>query len=128
MIILDLNGNPHKVDIRPSKNLRKAANPSELQKKTKLFLLESFLSEHILEEFVIPETKMTVDFFLPKFNMVIEVQGKQHEKYTPFFHGSIGSGKFVGQLNRDADKRRWCELNNFDFIEIFTEEDLEKIE
>jgi very-short-patch-repair endonuclease len=49
------------------------------------------------------------DFVLTDLNIFIEVQGRQHYAYVPFFH-KIGSG-FRGQRYRDSLKNQWCSEN-----------------
>lgn len=70
----------------------------------------------ILEEFPIPETRLSLDFYLPHHNLAFEFQGVQHDKYIQHFHGDREG--FERQLKRDARKRQWCALNDITLIEV----------
>jgi hypothetical protein len=61
---------------------------------------------------------MSFDFYNSNKNIAIEVQGGQHLKYTPFFHGKSKS-TFLSQIRRDNDKQKFCELNNIKLVEIY---------
>lgn len=70
----------------------------------------------ILEEFPIPETRLSLDFYMPQHGLAFEFQGTQHDDYVQFFHGDKQG--FDRQTQRDATKREWCVLNNITLIEI----------
>ena len=56
---------------------------------------------------------MFLDFFLPEYNIAIEVQGEQH--YTPSnFFG--GEKEFIKRQKRDKKKLSLCEKHN---IKVF---------
>ena len=57
--------------------------------------------------------------------VAIEVQGKQHVKHVPFFHGK-NKYNFVNQLRRDQDKATFCEINGITLVEIYEEDELNK--
>lgn len=50
-----------------------------------------------------------VDFYIPNFDIMVEVQGEQHYKFSPFFHKT--KIDFLMQKKRDREKAEWCELN-----------------
>ena len=87
-------------------------------------LLQEFYGSHaiILEDFILPETKLSLDFFLPHYKLAFEMQGIQHFQFSKFFHGDITG--YIKQKKRDANKRHWCELNEIVLFEI-QEKDLE---
>lgn len=70
----------------------------------------------ILEEFPIPEERLTIDFYMPHHALAFEFQGIQHDKFNRFFHGDKSG--FDRSKERDTRKRSWCELNGIDLIEI----------
>lgn len=70
----------------------------------------------ILEEFSIPGTKLSLDFYIPAFKVAFEFQGEQHDGFNPFFHAD--KKDFVKQVQRDQNKREWCKLNSIKLIEI----------
>jgi len=80
--------------------------------------LYPYWKRHVVyEEFPVVGTKMTLDFVNLTLRVAIEVQGKQHFEYTPYFHKSRLD--FGEQIERDSMKQEWCELNNIKLIEVF---------
>lgn len=65
-----------------------------------------------------PKTGATLpyDFEIPKAKVVIEVQGEQHFRYTPYFHGSVENFEY-GQW-RDRYKREYAEKCGYFFLQI----------
>lgn len=62
------------------------------------------------------------DFYLPKYNTIIEYHGIQHYIFSPFFHGTIeGMNK---RRKRDCNKREFCIQNNLEYFEIKYDEDI----
>ena len=45
---------------------------------------------------------------------MIEIHGRQHYEYVPFFHGSYLG--FSDSLKRDRDKKEWCFLNKISLV------------
>lgn len=117
MTILNLKGNPVKVNSSKYKinwDKKIGSNP---QFKTKQFLKNFWLSESVCEEFIIPSTRLRVDFINFTKKIVIEVSGQQHENFVKFFHRTrVG---FLKSIKRDFSKIKWAEINNFTFIEIY---------
>ena len=60
---------------------------SKIQKSTKDFLKKYWDSHVVFEEFPVAGTKMSLDFYNANKKVAIEVQGAQHRRYVPFFHG-----------------------------------------
>lgn len=52
---------------------------------------------------------LTLDFYLPDYNIAIECQGEQHFKYIPFFFKN--EEKFNKAIKRDKEKVKICEKN-----------------
>ena len=77
-------------------------------------LLRFFGSEVILEEFGIPHSGLSLDFFMPRFNVAFEIQGRQHYNFVPFMHGDRLS--FGKQKERDSNKAAWCHINEIRLI------------
>lgn len=96
---------------------------SKLQFSTKQFLKPFWHTDIVFEEFPIVGTKMRFDFYNSNQNIAVEVQGGQHLKYTPFFHGKSKS-TFLSQIRRDNDKQKFCELNNIKLVEIYPNDKL----
>jgi len=70
----------------------------------------------ILEEFPIPDSRMSLDFYMPQHGLAFEFQGTQHDAYIEHFHGNKDG--FERQKIRDQQKREWCELNDIILIEV----------
>lgn len=69
------------------------------------------------------------DYYLPDYNLIIEIQGSQH--FKPSSMGASLSDKeilenFEGLKERDAIKKQYCIDNNIGFIEIIKKEDFNK--
>ena len=100
-----------------------AKSKSLLQAKVKAFLREHWRNDVVFEEFPLAGTKMSFDFFNASKKIMIEVQGNQHQKYTPFFHNK-NKANFLSQLRRDKNKHYFCELNDISLIEIYPKDNL----
>jgi len=72
-----------------------------------------------------PDTgyNLELDFWLPDFDTGIEVQGKQHNEFIPFFHGDEAG--FEAQLQRDALKRRLCSERGVCVVNVYSPDDVE---
>ena len=125
MILLDMNGKKVKANINTRLFSSEAQSRSMFQHAAGEELIKRFPLESVLEEWTIPGSKMSLDFFIPTRMIAIEVQGEQHEKFSPFFHGS--RYKFVMQQNRDYYKKEWCEKNNITLIFINDKKEIGKI-
>ena len=100
-------------------NANDRAIRSDLHLKARQLLKEVFATHTICEEVPIQLSrgnKAFLDFYLPLKKLTIEVQGEQHFKYVPFFHGNIRA--FIKQRKADQNKKVWCEINNITFIEF----------
>jgi len=60
---------------------------------------------------------LSYDFYIPKYNFLIEYQGEQHERYIPGFHKSYDD--FLKQLEHDKRKREYADINNINLLEIW---------
>lgn len=99
------------------------SSKSKLQYSTKVFL-KKYWSRHIVfEEFPVAGTKLSLDFYNANKKIAIEVQGRQHTKYVPFFHGK-NKINYLNQLKRDRDKLQFCELNDIELVEIYDGDEL----
>jgi len=100
-----------------------SASKSKIQFNTKQFLKQYWKNHIVFEEFPLVGTKLSFDFYNANKKIMIEVQGQQHTKYVPYFHGKSKSG-YLDQLRRDNDKIKFCEINNLKLVEIFSEEEI----
>lgn len=60
--------------------------------------------------------KLTYDFYLYDYNLLIEFQGEQHEHPVDFFGGEK---QFVIQQEHDKCKKDYARANNIDLLEIW---------
>jgi len=60
---------------------------------------------------------LSYDYFIPKYNLLIEYQGEQHERYIKGFHESYDD--FLKQLEHDKRKREYAKNNNIKLLEIW---------
>lgn len=96
---------------------------SKIQYNTKQFL-KTYWERHIVfEEFPVAGTKLSLDFYNANKKIAIEVQGRQHTEYVPFFHGK-NKINYLNQLKRDQDKLRFCEVNDIQLIEVYEGDEL----
>ena len=101
---------------------RKVSKP---QQKVKDFLFPFFKTDQVLEEFLIPGSKLRVDLMNIDRKIVIEVSPKQHFEFNPFLHGGERLN-FLSQIKRDEQKRKWVEKCEFRLVEL-TDEDLKDL-
>jgi len=97
---------------------------SKFQDEVKRFLYKYWKDDVVFEELRMVETRLTFDFFNANKKIAIEVQGQQHTKFVPFFHGS--RAKFLQQLKRDCKKYDFCQINEVTLVEIYDVSELNK--
>lgn len=70
---------------------------------------------------------LSYDFYLPQYNLLIEYQGKQHEKFVERFHKS--EEDFIIQKEHDRRKKKYTKDNNIELLEIwyYDYENIEKV-
>jgi hypothetical protein len=84
--------------------------------RARALLAKLFPFDVRLEEVVLPGTGgLRADFLLASLKLVVEVQGRQHEEFVPYFHRHLAG--YGEARRRDCDKRRWCEINRFVYLE-----------
>ena len=71
------------------------------------------------------------DYYFPKYNLVVEVQGSQH--FRPSSMGADMTEEeiletFNGLKERDAIKKQYCQEHNINFIEIIKKDDFKKFD
>ena len=95
--------------------------------KVRQFLKGLYPTVQILEEVQIQVKRnkdLYLDFYIPLYNIAIEIDGRQHREFTPFF--SKNEINFASQRMNDKFKSDWCELNNISFIRLRDDEDEEE--
>ena len=102
---------------------------SRFHVRARNLMKEIFNSYRILEEVKLPgstelhrKSVLYLDFYIPSIKLAIEVHGKQHYEFCPFFHRSRAD--FLKGKARDEDKITWCELNDIRLVTLkYTESD-----
>lgn len=86
-------------------------------------LKELFPSCIIYEEVTLPGSKgkiethpLYADFLIPSIRIMVEVHGEQHYTQSSFFHKD--KLDFFRAKKRDENKKEWCKINNFSYIEL----------
>ena len=59
---------------------------------------------------------LSYDYYLPQYNMLIEFQGKQHEKPIEYFGGEE---TFKNQQEHDRRKKNYAQKHNINLLEIW---------
>jgi len=98
---------------------------SKFQHAVKSFLYPYWKRDVVFEEFPVPHTRLSLDFFNISKNVAIEVQGSQHIHYNKFFHGNTRY-KYLTQLKRDQQKLDFCDSFGILLVEIYSEDELNK--
>jgi hypothetical protein len=124
MIFKTLVGSTKRVK-KPKNYMVKWDKPSrsKMQFGVKNFVRKYWFNDVVFEEFPIVGTRMSLDLYNANKNIAIEVQGAQHLKYTPFFHGKSKT-TFLSQIRRDNDKQEFCKLNDIKLVEVYPEDKL----
>lgn len=94
---------------------------SKFQKDVKDFLYPFWKNQIVYEEFPVAGTRMTIDFFNLSTKIAIEVQGEQHRTPNKHFHNG-NKMNFYAQIERDMEKKKYCELNGWTMFEIYPED------
>lgn len=67
--------------------------------------------------------RLELDFYLERLSIVVEVQGRQHFKFTPVFHNT--EWDFQEQLRRDREKLEICQRAGIDLLYVCKKSDIE---
>lgn len=106
-------------------------NISKGEKRVQLFLMNYNIYYEFQKEYVgligLNGGNLSYDFYIPLYNLLIEYQGEQHEKFTPGIHES--KKDFEKQQEHDKRKKDYAEKNNINLLEIWywDFENIEKI-
>lgn len=120
MKLTDVYGREISIDVSHRSYPPRTTHRSNRQMGVFTIIKEIYPSDIVLEEFTIPGSRMSLDFFIPSRRLAIEVQGEQHIKFIKYFHGNRAIDKsFAEQKMRDASKNLWCENNKIRLVEIF---------
>lgn len=106
---------------------------SQYHIKTRKLLRKIYPHDKILEEVSLPgsgtETRKSTlfaDFFIPNRSLIVEVHGRQHYEYVPFYHKK--KINFYKAQARDRDKLEWCCINDIRIVVLKYSDNLEEWE
>ena len=102
-----------------------AESKSKIQFNTKQFLKDYWGYHVVFEEFPVAGTKLSLDFYNATKQIAVEVQGAQHRKYVPYFHGGHKMN-YMDQLRRDKQKLEFCKINDIKLVEVYDTDVLNK--
>ncbi len=125
MKLLDINGKEVRIGIKAEDKQSR----SDFQHRVKQALKERFPYEIILEDFTVPNSRLSVDFFLVRMGIVVEANGKQHREFSTFHHGNrLTDKKFGQQVKNDVLKENWAKMNGYKFITVNNDKEIDKIQ
>lgn len=117
MLVQTLDGKKYqwKIPEKLSKGNKRA--PSAGHTTTRNILQQLYPMCGIYEEIPIVvegRKKLFLDFYIPTIQQAIEVHGRQHYEYIPFYHRD--KLQFLMSKANDRKKQEWCELNSITLI------------
>lgn len=101
---------------------------SKLQREAKRELQKHFGKYDVIENsrpsWLITQKgqRLELDLFIPELEIAIEIQGKQHYIFTPYFHKNMAH--FISQQKRDASKRALCESRGIALYDVSSSHEL----
>jgi len=98
---------------------------SKEQTKIKEFLEQYWEKDIVYEEYVLPSTRLRVDFLNPTKKIAWEHQGKGAHEFNKFFNKG-SRANYLASIKRDVKKAKFLESNGYTLIETYTT-DLEKL-
>ena len=116
---MGLDGKEHKLILQSTK--RKTRAKSAPHQKALSLLLEILPGVVIFEEVTLPGCGLYLDIFMPSISLAVEVHGRQHYEFVPFFHKT--KADFLLARKRDRDKSEWCSLNNITLVSLPPDEE-----
>lgn len=112
--MIGLDGKEHKLVLQSTK--RKTRAKSAPHQKALSLLREILPGVVIFEEVTLPGCGLYLDIFMPSISIAVEVHGRQHYEFVPFFHKT--KADFLLARKRDRDKLQWCDLNNITLVAL----------
>ncbi len=98
---------------------------SKPQKQVKDFLRPYWESHVVLEEFIIPGSRLRCDLLNVTRHIAVEVSPDGSHSFNPFFHRG-SKHRFFDAVRRDLNKTEWLKKNGFTYVEV-QEDDFDKL-
>jgi hypothetical protein len=116
MKVKGLDGKTYGWDMQHANNVSRENSIGH--ENARILLKQLFPLDRLWEETALPGTKpmLYADFIIPFRKLLIEVHGRQHYVWVPHFHPT--KQDFAAAKQRDIQKKRWCEINQFTYIEL----------
>ena len=86
----------------------------------KKFLKPFWSNDLVLEEFMIPGSRLRIDIVNINKMIVCEVSPASTHSFNKFFHGNRAT--FFLRLRAEMDKENWCINNGFKYVDLGDEE------
>ena len=123
MKVLGLNNKEYTLNLLKHKDNSERTNKSKIHILARTLLKNCYPAYTIYEEVKLPgstnpknKSVLFLDFLIPGLMIGVEVHGKQHFEYTPFYHKTkLG---YYQHLYRDNLKIEWCEKNEIQLIHL----------
>ena len=96
-------------------NCKKSNGEIKIYKILKNNNLE-FYQEYIFKNQPENIKKCRFDFYIPKINLVIEYNGRQHYDKDCFFYKDDFNFTFLDRNKKDYDKEKFCKNNNINYL------------
>lgn len=120
MKITGLDNREYNLNLKKSKGNTNTA--SSLHKLALEIAQEFFPNYTIYQEVKLPGSKTFIgrdlyaDIMIPQLRLMFEPCGEQHYEHSSFFHKD--KLDFYRGQTRDKNKEKWCQINNFTYIEL----------
>ncbi len=111
------NGREKYKNISSNKIVWEKKSRSNIQFEVKQFLKSFWYYDLVYEEMPVIGSKMSLDIVNVSKKIAVEVHGRQHDKFVPFFH--VNRNNFRRQIERDFSKEEWCQINNLKYVAIY---------
>ena len=106
----------------------KLDNKSKFAKQIYYLLADAFPYNLIYQEFFCwhKNKKLFFDYYIKEYNLLFEIQGRQHYQYTKHFHTDREG--FLESKRRDNLKREYCQKNGYTLVELKYNDKIETAE
>lgn len=116
MKIKDIFGRERSLNLKKYRIDWQKKSASIIQSKVKAFLYPYWATHIVFEEFRIPSCLFRIDILNLTKRIAVEIDGNQHDKFTPFFHGNRSG--FEQAIKKDHQKMTWLEKNNIKLVRV----------
>jgi len=112
----DLTGRVHIFALDFKNFSMRPMSKSGPQKTLGNLLAKIYGPSKILEDYPLPGSNLSWDYWIPHSNIAFEFDGPQHQEFNKFFHKTPEG--FVKQVQRDNRKQRLADINGVRLLTI----------